>query len=119
FFEKIRIWLVIIFVTLLVALGLEVSQNDFDLGKLIQTRSLEQSKVSRDSSGNILFDKNGNITTDSTKGKKADEYNCDDFESQPSAQSFFIKVGGTKNDLNRLDGDKDGIACESLPKGGE
>jgi hypothetical protein len=115
--EKARIYLVVIFITLLAAFGLEVSQNDWDLGELWKTRSFEESKVSRDKSGNILFDKFGDITTDSSKGKKADDYNCDDFSTQPEAQAFFIKVGGTGNDINRLDGDKDGIACESLPKG--
>ena len=115
--EKARIALAIAFIALLAALGLEVSQNDWDLGKLWGTKSFQESKVSRDESGNILFDKFGNITTDSSKGKKADEYNCDDFKTNPEAQSFFEKVGGTENDLNRLDGDKDGEACESLPKG--
>ncbi len=117
FFEKLRILLAIVFIALFAALGLEVSQNDWDLGKLWQTKSFEESKVSRDDSGNILFDKLGNITTDGSKGKKADDYNCDDFSSQPEAQSFFEKVGGTGNDINRLDGNNDGEACESLPKG--
>ncbi len=115
--EKARIGLIVAFVALLAALGLEVSQNDWDVGKLIQTGSFQESKVARDESGNILFDTDGNITTDSTKGKKADDYNCDDFATKPKAQAFFEKVGGTDNDLNRLDGDKDGEACESLPKG--
>lgn len=114
--EKARIALVIAFIALLAALGLEVSQNDWDLGKMIETRSLEESKVSRDESGNVLFDKLGNIVTDG-QGKKADEYNCEDFATQPESQTFFQKVGGTGNDVNRLDGDKDGEACESLPKG--
>ncbi len=117
FFEKLRIGLVIAFIALLAAFGLEVTQNDWDLGTLWQTRSFEQSKVARDEAGNILFDKLGNITTDSTQGKTADEYNCDDFATNPEAQTFFEKVGGTGNDLNRLDGDKDGQACESLPQG--
>lgn len=117
FFEKLRILLIVVFIALLAALGLEVSQNDWNLGKLWETKSFEESKVSRDESGNILFDKNGDITTDSTKGKKADDYNCDDFSTNSEAQSFFLKVGGTGNDLNRLDGDKDGEACESLPVG--
>lgn len=117
FFEKARIALAIAFIALLAALGLEVAQSDYDLGKMWETKSLEQSKVSRDESGNIIFDKDGNITTDASKGKKADDYNCDDFTTNSEAQNFFIKVGGTGNDLNRLDGDKDGNACESLPKG--
>ena len=116
FFAKLRVALIIAFIALLAAFGLEVSQKDWDLGKLWQTKSFQQSQVSRDEKGNILFDKFGNITTDSAKGKKADEYNCDDFASQPEAQAFFEKVGGVGNDVNRLDGNKDGEACESLPQ---
>lgn len=115
--EKARIGLVVIFIALLAALGLEVSQNDWDLGQLWKTKSFEESKVSRDTEGNIFFDKLGNIVTDSSKGKKADDYNCDDFSTQSEAQVFFEKVGGLGNDINRLDGDKDGEACESLPAG--
>lgn len=117
FFEKLRIVLIIAFIALLAAFGLEVSQNDWDMGKLWETKSFQESKVSRDEKGNILFDKLGNITTDKSMGKKADDYNCDDFSTQPEAQSFFLKVGGTGNDINRLDGNKDGKACESLPQG--
>ncbi|RJR27896.1 hypothetical protein C4561_01255 [candidate division WWE3 bacterium] len=115
FFEKLRIALVIAFIALLAALGLEVAQTDYDLGRLWETKSFQESKVGRDTEGNILFDKFGNITTDTALGKKADDYNCDDFSSQPEAQVFFERVGGTGNDINRLDGDKDGEACESLP----
>lgn len=114
--EKARIALAIAFVALLGALGLEISQTDWDLGKLWQTKSFQESKISRDTQGNILFDKSGNITTNKTLGKKSDDYNCSDFSTQPEAQAFFEKVGGVGNDVNRLDGDKDGIACEALPK---
>lgn len=117
FFEKLRLILIIAFIALLAAFGMEVSKNDWDLGKLWETKSFQESKVSRDEKGNILFDKMGNITTDKSKGKEADDYNCKDFATQPEAQSFFLKVGGTGNDINRLDGNKDGEACESLPKG--
>ncbi|MCL4382488.1 MAG: DUF1189 domain-containing protein [Patescibacteria group bacterium] len=85
FFEKLRLVLIVAFIALLAALGLEVSQNDWDLGKLWQTKSFQESKVSRDKQGNLLFDKLGNITTDSSKGKKANDYNCDDFKTQPQA----------------------------------
>jgi hypothetical protein len=117
FFQKLRVILVVAFIALLAALGLEVSQNDWDLQKLWETKSFQESKVTRDTQGNILFDKLGNITTDSTKGKSADQYNCDDFSTQPEAQAFFEKVGGVGNDVNRLDGNKDGVACQDLPKG--
>jgi hypothetical protein len=102
---------------LLAALGLEASNNDFDLGKMLGGSSLEESRVARDESGNLIYDKEGNVVTGSTKGKGADKYNCDDFSTQPEAQRFFKKVGGTKNDLNNLDGDNDGDACEDLPEG--
>lgn len=101
---------------LLGAFGLEASNNDFDLGKLLKGETLQEAKVQRDEKGNVLFDKLGNMVTDSTKGKQANDYNCADFNSQPEAQEFFKKVGGVGNDLNGLDGDKDGEACESLPK---
>lgn len=116
FWEKGRILLVVAFIALLAAFGLEVGKTDYDLGKMWDTKSLQESKVSRDESGNMLFDKLGNVTTDSSKGKAADEYNCDDFQTHSEAQSFYMKVGGTKHDVNRLDGNKDGQACESLPK---
>jgi hypothetical protein len=115
--EKGRIALVVAFIALTAALGLEVSQNDWDLGTLWKTGSFQEAKVQRDESGNVLYDAFGNITTNSDLGKPADEYNCDDFETQPQAQAFFDKLGGTSHDIHRLDGDKDGEACESLPKG--
>ncbi|MBU0998120.1 excalibur calcium-binding domain-containing protein [Patescibacteria group bacterium] len=64
-----------------------------------------------------MRDKEGNVVT--SGGKYTDEYNCDDFKTQIEAQEFFDKSGGVSEDTNRLDGDKDGIACESLPKGKE
>jgi len=125
FFEKLRVVLVVAFIALLTAFGLEFTQNDWDLQKLWETKSFQQSEVGRDEDGNIrldevgniLFDKLGNVTSDENAGKRADDYNCDDFSTQPEAQRFFDKVGGVGNDVNRLDGDKDGEACESLPKG--
>jgi len=101
---------------LLGAFGLEASNTDFDLGKLFSGSSLEESKVARDEVGNVLYDKEGNVVTDSTKGKKASDYNCDDFTTQPEAQKFFAKMGGVDKDIYRLDGNNDGQACESLPQ---
>jgi len=108
--------LITVIALLLGAFGLTASNTDFDLGKLLSGSSLEESKVATDSSGNLIYDKLGNVTTDATQGKKASDYNCDDFSTQPEAQAFFTKVGGTKNDVYRLDGNNDGQACESLPK---
>lgn len=40
---------------------------------------------------------------------------CVDFSTQREAQTFFIAAGGPERDPHRLDGDKDGIACENNP----
>lgn len=40
--------------------------------------------------------------------------NCSDFTSQSDAQAFFIVAGGPTKDPHRLDGDGNGIVCESL-----
>jgi len=42
-------------------------------------------------------------------------YNCSDFKTHAEAQAVFEYCGGISNDIHRLDGDSDGIACESLP----
>jgi hypothetical protein len=116
-----------IIVVLLGALGLEVSNNDFDLGSIFSGNSVSDSKVMRDEKGNLQKDAAGNLITRVMRdkegnvvaagGKYTDEYNCDDFATQSEAQAFFLKAGGVSGDTNRLDGNKDGQACESLPKG--
>lgn len=117
----------VVIVILLGALGLEVSNNDFDLGSIFSGSSVSDSKVMRDEQGNVLYDEDGNVITRvmrdkngnevTSGGKYTDEYNCDDFSTQTEAQNFFTKAGGLRHDTNGLDGDKDGVACESLPKG--
>jgi len=95
-------------IVLLTALGLEVSNNDYDLGKILEGSSWKDAKVMRDKDGNVVTDGSGKYTND---------YNCDDFDSQDQAQRFFDKVkADTGEDPNRLDGDKDTVACEDLPK---
>jgi hypothetical protein len=111
------------------AFGLEVTNSDWDLGKIVKGSSPSDAKILRDKNGNIrrdangqivtrvTRDKNGNVVPDGTAGAKyTDEYNCTDFSTQPEAQRFFDKAGGVGHDTNRLDGDKDGVACEDLPK---
>ncbi len=40
---------------------------------------------------------------------------CSDFGSQREAQAFYEAAGGPAKDPHRLDPDRDGVACESLP----
>lgn len=129
-FEGLRMWMLGIGAVLLIALGLEVANTDVDLGSVMETGSISDSVVERDEAGNletttegglmtrILRDKEGNAVAEGTAGAKyEDEYNCDDFATQPEAQKFFENAGGVANDVNRLDGNKDGVACQALPAG--
>ena len=105
FWEKARIWLGAVFVALLLAFGLEVSENDWDLGKLVETGSFEESRVEQTEGGTWL------IGEECQKEK----LNCENFEYQEDAQDLFEKCGGLENDIHRLDGDNDGKVCEALP----
>ncbi len=98
--------LIVIIGILLAAFGLESTNNDWDLGKLLSGSSPQEAKVLRDKEGNVV----------TSGGKYTDEYNCDDFKTQEEAQKFFLNAGGVSKDTNNLDGDGDGIACEALPK---
>lgn len=42
-------------------------------------------------------------------------YNCTSFKTQAEAQNAFDSCGGNANDVHKLDSDKDGRVCESLP----
>lgn len=120
----------IVIVVLLGALGLEATNNDFSIGSLLGGNSMSDSKIIRDAQGNAVQDSSGKYITQLLRNKAGDvvpagtagakytnEYNCDDFATQSEAQAFFVKSGGVSGDTNRLDGNKDGSACESLPKG--
>lgn len=107
FFEKVRLLMLAVVIMLMVALGLEVKNTDYDLGKMIETGSLTESRVLRDEQGNIKLD----AMCDQP------EYNCADFTTQTEAQDVFEHCRyGRNNDPHGLDGDDDGEACESLPK---
>ena len=41
--------------------------------------------------------------------------NCGDFDTWQEAQDFFLSEGGPDDDPHHLDGNSDGITCESLP----
>ncbi|HVT04374.1 MAG TPA: excalibur calcium-binding domain-containing protein [Thermoanaerobaculia bacterium] len=112
------------------AFGLEATGSDWDLGKIVKGSSASDAKILRDQNGNVRRDSRGEIVTRVTRDKEGnivpegqagakytDQYNCADFETQPASQRFFDKAGGIGHDTNNLDGDKDGVACESLPKG--
>ncbi len=108
FFEKTRMWMLGIGAILLIALGLEATSTDVDLGKLVETGSLSESMVQRDENGKALY------------GATCEQnvYNCSDFATQPEAQEVYDTCTSADNrDRHGLDRDGDGIACQSLPAG--
>jgi len=77
-------------------LNQQVKEIRGDLREAFQSRKTPSQKEPCDCSNNI--------------------YNCDDFSTQAEAQKCFeycLSLG--KGDIHLLDGDIDGIACESLP----
>ncbi len=114
--KKVQMGIIgVVIAVLLGALGMEVQNTDFDMGALMDGKGLQGSKIIRDEAGNINFDGVSPLIANC----EADEYNCSDFLYQAQAQDVMERCGGAGKDINRLDGDKDGIACESLPKRGK
>ncbi len=98
---------------LLVALGLEANNTDYDLGKAIETKSFSKAKIERDpATGNIK-------NADAFCNAQEIDYNCSDFKTQKEANEIYqkCKTSGKNMDAYGLDGDKDGKVCESLPQG--
>ena len=103
-FEKFRLAILALLVILLGAFGMEMTDNDFDVQKLIETGSFAESRVNVTENGTWLIG----------ACQERDNFNCDNFVNQEEAQKMFDDCGGVENDIHRLDGDKDGIVCEAL-----
>lgn len=58
-----------------------------------------------------------NKSTNPNGGSKSLEgdRDCSDFKTQKDAQDFFVSQGGPTSDPHKLDADRDGTVCESLP----
>jgi endonuclease YncB( thermonuclease family) len=67
----------------------------------------------------ILIAAFGGTTAPSAVGAepvaRAADRDCSDFANQRAAQNYFLSRGGPNRDPDRLDGDGDGRACQSLP----
>ena len=55
------------------------------------------------------------LSCGSSRSAAAADRDCSDFANQRDAQNFFLSHGGPGRDPDHLDGDGDGIACESNP----
>lgn len=98
---------------LMLAFGMEANNTDYDVVQLVKTGSFAASQIQRDEQGNLIP---GSVDAFCTA--QDIDYNCDDFKTQPEAQSVYERCKGLgKNmDVYRLDGDKDGTVCEARPQ---
>ena len=122
FFEKVRWMFIGLIILLLGALGLQVIDYDIDLGTLMETKSLTESRVENvtDSEGNSYSVVTGTCNRDDF------DLNCADFDTQEQAQDQYDvcadeiqsknpSIDLRKLDIYGLDWDNDGIVCEALP----
>ena len=55
------------------------------------------------------------LQTSSDYDCSSNKYSCGDFRTYKEAQAVYEVCGGLQNDVHKLDRNKDGKACESLP----
>jgi competence protein ComEC len=104
------------------AVGATVFGTDVD-GTVIITTDGESYRVTTSSDQSIVVgaveSEVESITPEPAPTLRYDPFgrdrNCPAFESQPEAQAFFEAACGPDSDPHGLDGDNDGIVCESLP----
>jgi micrococcal nuclease len=87
--------------------GRVYTESDF----VRKDRFLETEQEARDENRGVWgcsTDSSSNTDADDTQVKE--DMDCDDFDTQAEAQEFHESHSG-----HRLDGDGDGVACESLP----
>ena len=122
FFKKGLVAFTVILVLLAIALGLDGFDYDADLGKLWETGSYSESRVEtiKDSEGNSI-----RLITGMCNRAEYD-LNCDAFATQGEAQAKYSEcadeiaannpdIDTSKLDVYGLDGNNNGIVCESLP----
>jgi len=85
---------------------METTNHDYDVQKLIETKSFKDSKIEKTEDGHWKIN--------DVKCQK-EAINCKNFKTQKEAQDMFEYCGGKTDDIYGLDRDKDGKACEALP----
>lgn len=65
---------------------------------------------------NVCVTTQGESTEQSATDTSSRDKDCSDFSTHAEAQGYFVSKGGSAtNNVDRLDSDHDGTACESLP----
>lgn len=112
-------------IVLLAAFGIETFNYDLDLGQLWKTGNIQESRVTHTKDGLKLM---GSCALPSSG---EGDLNCDNFKTQGEAQAKYEQCAteiasynqGTDAakvkslDIYGLDGNKNGVVCEALPKG--
>lgn len=111
-------------IVLLAAIGIETFDYDLDLGRLWETGNIEESRVTHTKEGLVIY---GSCAV--PKNGKGD-LNCANFSTQSEAQAKYDQCAQEISSYNQgsdsakvksldiygLDGNKNGIVCEHLPK---
>lgn len=120
FFRWKMKWLLLgLIIVITLALGIHIADYDLDLGTLFRTGSIEQSRVETKKWVKIIGSE-----------CNSNNLNCADFNTQLEAQEKYEycaekiasdNIGTDSSTVKRLDiygldGDKDGVVCEALPK---
>ena len=107
--KKSRLWIWIV-VVMLVVIAVFVLVFMLGSGEVVREPA-DDSTIENESAedGNEVV----NVASSETQCG-SDVYNCANFSSHDEAQAVFEFCGGPGNDVHRLDGDKDGIACGAL-----
>lgn len=114
-------------IILLAAIGIQTFNWDLDLGTLWKTGDINASRVQTINTKDGKITLTGNCVLPGKDGKG--DLNCDNFKTQEEAQAKYNqcaeqiaasnKLDSTKVrnlDIYGLDGNKNGIVCEALPK---
>ena len=112
-------------IVLLAAIGIQTFDYDLDLGSLWAGKSIAESRVQQTKDGIKLM---GSCVK--AQGKATADLNCDNFKTQDEAQSKYDtcadqiasyntgldKAKVKSLDIYGLDGNKNGVVCEALPR---
>jgi hypothetical protein len=113
-------------ILLLAAIGIQTFDYDLDLGTLWETGSIKESRVQHTQDGVVL---KGDCVKPAGKSAEFD-LNCSNFKTQAEAQQKYdycaAQIAENNSNLDKakimsldvygLDGNKNGIVCEALPR---
>ncbi len=113
-------------ILLLAAIGIQTFDYDLDLGTLWETGSIKESRVQHTKDGVVL---KGDCVKPAGKSEEFD-LNCSNFKTQAEAQQKYdycaAQIAENNSNLDKakimsldvygLDGNKNGIVCEALPR---